>query len=83
MQDTLVFIAVEYNESTEVEINDNGVIENHDELVNNGHTTDVAVAVDDSEHNRNVISNDMIVEEEDDMWREEFNEMESGDSIEL
>lgn len=74
---------VAYDEDAELDVDYSGyepVVENHDQLVNSGQTHDEVRAMS----RKSAEQFDMdIVEPDDSLWRDEFADLESGDSWKL
>jgi len=79
--DTIIIHAVGYQDDADLEFNNAGEISNHDELVNAGKTFDEIRAL--PAKSRQHISDSMIVEEGDPMWREEYADMDVGEAKKL
>ena len=74
---------VAYDSDAELDIDNSGhapTVENHDELVNNGQTHGEVRALTRVSAERHDMD---IVEPGDPLWREEFADLESGDSWQL
>lgn len=74
---------VAYDDDAELEIDNSGAdpaVENHDELVNTGQTHDEVRAISSESAERYDLD---VVEPGDPLWRDEFADLESGDSWRL
>jgi len=86
MSDTdspLICHFVAYESSAELDVNEHGEVENHDELVTSGQTYDEVRALSDNQQNRALIADHQILTEGDSMWRDEYADMEVGDAVRL
>jgi len=81
--DKIIIHAVGYADDADLDVNERGEVQNHDELVNKGKTFDELRALKDSEQNRETIPERMIVEEGDPMWSETCENMDVGESKKL
>lgn len=82
--DTLIvqFVCYEDSADLEIEYDEDGlpVVQNHDEIVENGETYDEVRALHDTEQNREHVTDSMIVEPGDYRWKPEYADFEVGDS---
>jgi len=78
--DTIITELVAYNNEADIEY-EGGEIVNHDELVKNGQTYMEVRALADTEKNRRVLSDSVIITEDDPSWEPRFAEMDVGDTI--
>jgi hypothetical protein len=83
MTDTIIVKRVEYTDTAAIDYDETDGICNHDELVNQGKTRDIAICLPDNEYFRQSISEDEIIQPEDDGWREEFADLGPNDTIPL
>jgi len=82
--DIIIAHFVAYTDKSDIDIDysgDDPTIENHDELVNAGQTYDEIRALRRTENTEKYVTEDMIVEPGDPMWRKECADMEPGDAI--
>lgn len=83
MTDTIIAHFVAYEDGADLDVEYDGgdpTVENHDELVNEGKTYDEIRALADTETNRQILSDRVIVEPGDPMWDDEFADWDVGDS---
>jgi len=81
--DTIVLRRVEYDDDADLDVGSEGVIENHDELVDAGKTTEVIICLNDTEEARKYIADGEIIEPGDEEWCEEYADLKPNERIPL
>jgi len=79
----LIIHSVGFQSNADLDVNDDNEIENYDELVDAGKTFDEIRVLKNTEQNREHLSDSMILDEDDPMWREEYADMDVGESKKL
>jgi len=82
--DVLIMGCIAYDDDADIDLvhddDGNPRVGNHDELVIEGKTMYEYRAIEDNEQNRSILSDSVIIESGDSEWREEFANLEVGDT---
>lgn len=83
MTNTIVFKAIAYENDAYLQYDEDGIVANHEALVDAGKTYYEIKALPDNEANRAHIADAHIIEPRDEVWEERFDYLQPGEFIRM